>query len=240
VFDIEKNDSLCDLINKKNLSIKVNDNIITFDDKFYKTDDLYNQDEQIFLDNIINKYLLSKTNKEDDKSTISMKFRRDILNLELNVKKVIEIGCNRGHTTSLLSKKFDFVLGIDLVKMIQLAKKTTPNLNYYVFDCYNSDWNIVKKEFGEFDLAFIDCVHEYENCKSDIQNCISLGCKYLIFDDYGVQHIDGVRKAVDEFVNNGSLTILQGMGIFEGDTLQVGDKRVFNFDRSEGVLVRVN
>ena len=47
----------------------------------------------------------------------------------------------------------------------------------------------------------IDCVHEYEHVRMDIQNCLNRNVKYIIFDDYGLpENVPSVKLAVDEYI----------------------------------------
>ena len=51
-------------------------------------------------------------------------------------------------------------------------------------DVYNQPWN-----FEPMDIVFIDCVHDYQHIKSDIDNTLnSFNKPILVFDDYCIHH----------------------------------------------------
>ena len=73
-------------------------------------------------------------------------------------------------------------------------------------DVYNDKWN-----FENVDIVFIDCVHDYEHVKSDIDNSINNFEKPLfVFDDYGL--FPEVKKAIDEYISKGIFEVKTFLG----------------------------
>ena len=79
-------------------------------------------------------------------------------------------------------------------------------------DVYREPWN-----FKQMDIIFIDCVHDYQHIKSDIDNSLrSFNKPILVFDDYGL--FPDLKQAIDEYINSGQLKILKRIGNYEGTT----------------------
>mgnify|MGYP003138359993 FL=1 len=99
-------------------------------------------------------------------------------------------------------------------------------------DVYEDKWN-----FGEIDAVFIDCVHDYNHVKSDINNSLSLlkSGGYLIFDDYGL--FPEIKKAVDEYIDDNKLIIIEKIGHYKGAYYPTTQNKVLK-DR-EGVICQV-
>jgi predicted O-methyltransferase YrrM len=150
--------------------------------------------------------LLSNTlNIEDDIWTCSSRMRYDIYNFfKDNLHfKIAEIGSHKGYSTKILSRIFSKVYAIDnSVEWTEFNKdfnKDASNIEYVMLDIYNDSWDILP---DDVEVSFIDAVHSYECCKSDILNSIKQfkNLQYIIFDDYGVW--SGVRKIIDELIEN--------------------------------------
>ncbi len=63
--------------------------------------------------------------------------------------------------------------------------------------------NILKKfEISKVDYVFLDGGHEYETVKNDLNNCINVihNSGTILCDDYNLSYAPGVKKAIDEFV----------------------------------------
>ena len=78
-------------------------------------------------------------------------------------------------------------------------------------DVYNQTW-----EFEEnADVVFIDCFHDYDHVKSDVDNSLNTFDKpILMFDDYGL--FPDLKQLIDEYVEVGKLKILHKIGQHKG------------------------
>jgi len=88
---------------------------------------------------------------------------------------------------------------------------------------------------GDIEVTFIDALHTYDACKSDIMHSIKRfkNLQYIIFDDYGVWK--GVRKIIDELINNKILVFERFIGI----TDVPGPKGVVK-NVHEGIICSIN
>ena len=136
----------------------------------------------------------------------------------------------------MLSGLFKRVIAVDnLEERHQESKKLNPNhdnVEYIVMDVYSQTWN-----FEDIDAVFIDCVHDYSHVKSDIDNALRLlkSDGYIIYDDYGL--FPEIKKAVDEYVNDGKLKIVKKIGHYKGAYYPTTQNKVLK-DR-EGVICQV-
>ncbi len=155
-------------------------------------------------------------NKNDDIWTCSEKMRYDIYNFFKNKThfKIAEIGSYKGYTTKILANIFSKVYAVDNnVEWTNLNKelnKEATNIEYIFLDIYKDNWDILP---DDIEVSFIDAVHSYEGCKSDIQNSLNRfkNLQYIIFDYYGI--CPGVKKNVDELIQNNTLKLQQFIGI---------------------------
>lgn len=166
------------------------------------------------IDNIKN-ILLEVDDKRDNRGTTSHKFKQDVIEffMPLDLNECIEVGTADGHTTRILSYLFKSVVTIELNqseidKAVNLNRDRN-NIEYLHGSAYESDWGLNSK----FDVAFIDCVHQYDYVKSDFLKCMDLGAQYFIFDDYGLnESLPSVKVFVDEYVANGTLEVINYIG----------------------------
>ena len=151
----------------------------------------------------------------DDVWTCSNCFRNDIEVFFKNKSeyKISEIGSHKGYTTRFLSYIFKKVYAIDnSIEWTNCNKnynKDRDNIEYINLNIYKNAWNIIP----DSDVVFIDAMHGYNECKSDIINSLKQfpNLKYIIFDDYGVWN--GVKKVVDEFLSNQILLFEKFIGL---------------------------
>ena len=57
---------------------------------------------------------------------------------------------------------------------------------------------------SKIDYVFLDGGHDYDTVKNDLNNCIGVIDKNgtILCDDYNLSYAPGVKKAIDEFVEN--------------------------------------
>lgn len=172
--------------------------------------------------------------KSEDKNTTSHTFKRDLINFigEVN-EDILEIGSAHGKSTFILSKMFKHVYAVDHNKQNHKTSKLfntgSTNITYITKNIYakNAWADLPKSKY-----VFIDCVHEYDKVFSDIKNAKSHGCQIFIFDDYGLS--PGVKKCVDEFIENGHLKMVKKIGLPPGSFLK--NTHYKNFKDYEGII----
>ena len=141
--------------------------------------------------------------KREYKNTTSLKFKEDLIDAFQDIGQeytCLELGTNHGHTTRILSFLFKHVVTLDWLEEpnLRMAKELNQdrdNITYIQKDVYES-WSDLNLPM--FQVALIDCGHEYGHLVSDINNCIQFGAEsqYMIFDDYGIPGY-GVKQAID-------------------------------------------
>ncbi|MDB3904362.1 class I SAM-dependent methyltransferase [Candidatus Pelagibacter sp.] len=68
----------------------------------------------------------------------------------------------------------------------------------------NSNQLLKKMDMSKIDFVFLDGGHEYNTVVNDLNSCIDV-LKFngsILCDDYNLGSAPGVKKAIDEFVNN--------------------------------------
>jgi hypothetical protein len=153
---------------------------------------------------------------ETDMWTCSAKMRIDIASFFVSKRefKIAEIGSHKGYSTKILSKIFSKVYAVDnSIEWTEFNKnfnRDATNIEYVMLDIYKDEWNILPEDI---EVVFIDAMHSYKCCKSDILNSIKQfkHLQYIIFDDYGVWN--GVKKIVDELINKRILSPKRFVGI---------------------------
>ena len=68
----------------------------------------------------------------------------------------------------------------------------------------NSNKILSKIEMKKIDYVFLDGGHEYKTVKNDLECCkeVILNNGVVLCDDYDLSYAPGVKKAIDEFVEN--------------------------------------
>jgi hypothetical protein len=177
-------------------------------------------------------------NIDDDIWTCSDKMRYDIyifFKNNLNFK-IAEIGSHKGYSTNILSKIFSKVYAVDnSIEWTNFNKnynKDATNIEYVMLDIYKDSWEILP---DDIEVSFIDAVHSYNGCKSDIMNSINRfkNLQYIIFDDYGVW--DGVKQIVDELIQNKTVIFEKFIGLNDVP----GPKGIVK-NINEGIICRIN
>jgi len=178
-------------------------------------------------------------NIDNDVWTCSEKMRYDIYDFfkDKSHFKIAELGSHKGYTTKILSNIFSYVYSVDnslnCINFNKNFNKNSRNIEYVNLDIYKNSWEVLP---NNIEVTFIDALHTYEACKSDIINSIKRfkNLKYIVFDDYGVWK--GVRKAVDEMIQNGTLVFEKFIGINDVP----GPKNIIFKNVNEGIICRVN
>ena len=70
----------------------------------------------------------------------------------------------------------------------------------------NSNKILSKIEMNKIDYVFLDGGHEYNTVKNDLECCkdVILNNGVVLCDDYDLSYAPGVKKAIDEFIENNS------------------------------------
>tara|TARA_Y100001938_G_C7969560_1_gene368607 strand:+ start:218 stop:814 length:597 start_codon:yes stop_codon:yes gene_type:complete len=179
--------------------------------------------------------------KSIDKNTTSHQFKKDLIDefkdSEWN-NTILEVSCNRGYTTSVLSKIFGRVYAVEVedrhLRKAKSYNKFRTNIHYIKSHVYVGDkW----EKFPMVDVVFIDCVHVHEFVLSDLEESIkhiNNQNGFIILDDYGLYR--QVKLAVKDFIEkmNGEVTIHKYIGEPEGSTIRKGKV----MDDYEGVILK--
>ena len=82
-----------------------------------------------------------------------------------------------------------------------LLKKFNKNIDLITG---NSNKILKKIDMTKIDYVFLDGGHDYDTVKNDLNNCIEVVNKNgtILCDDYNLSYAPGVKKAIDEFVEN--------------------------------------
>ena len=70
----------------------------------------------------------------------------------------------------------------------------------------NSNQILRKMEMSKIDYVFLDGGHDYETVKNDLNLCMEVinNGGTVLCDDYNLSYAPGVKKAIDEYVQNNS------------------------------------
>ena len=182
------------------------------------------------------KILLDSVRKSDSKTTTSMKFKADMIDFygdRFKDKVLVEIGTSLGYGTKILSPLFKKIITVDCSpEKMKYAKDYLSffdNIEFKLMDVYNQMWQFEENA----DVVFIDCVHDYDHVKSDVDNSIMTFDKPIImFDDYGL--FPEVKRLVDEYISAGKLEVLEKIGHYKGKVYPKTQNKVL-IDR-EGLI----
>ena len=131
------------------------------------------------------------------------------------LKKYLEVGYSTGINNTILNKFFNFeqIVAVDNFSAEINSNSLLVNLRRknLTLVCGNSDSKRVLntvKDYGEFDLIFVDGSHEYKDVKKDLENYSKLLSKdgiLAVHDIHNIEH-PGVNKAWNEFKKNKKFT----------------------------------
>ena len=178
--------------------------------------------------------------KWESKTTTTLRYKSEMIDFFRKEKyknmTVLEIGSSNGHSTKVLSSLFKSVTAVDILKERHLHShenynKDKDNINYIVADVYNKPW-----DFGHHDVVFIDCVHDYQHVRSDIENTLKICNKpIMIFDDYGL--FPDIKQAIDEYINSGVFEVLTYVGHQKGTIIPKTQNKILK--HFEGIICQV-
>ena len=173
-----------------------------------------------------NHFLNKVKSKIDDKDTTSRKFKEDLIThfQSFGDKTLLELGCNRGHTTRVYASLFKKVIGVERSENnLKQAKENCSDVDNVEFihqDVYDSNFSLPKA-----DVVHIDAGHNHQEVLYDIDRCIKqLGNPILIFDDVCKKLFPNgeigntIRTAIDQNIEDGRLGIVKYIGEDKGYT----------------------
>ena len=183
--------------------------------------------------NYDNNHFLNKVkNKLDDKDTTSRKFKEDLITTFDNFKNktLLELGCNRGHTTRVYASLFKKVIAVERSENnLEQAKKTCSDVNNIEFICqdvYHPNFLLPKA-----DVVHIDAGHSHQEVLYDIHRCVDqLENPILIFDDVCKKLFPNgeigntIRTAIDQKINEGKIKLQKYIGEHKGYITSNGKK----------------
>ena len=165
-----------------------------------------------------------------------MRYDIDVFFKDKKHFKIAEIGAHKGYTTKILANIFETVYAVDnsveWTALNQELNKAAGNIEYVMLDIYKNSWDILP---DDIEVSFIDAVHSYEGCKSDIVNSLKRfkNLQFIVFDDYGVW--PGVKQIVDELLENKTFVFERFIGITNVPGPNGLVKNVH-----EGIICRIN
>ena len=179
------------------------------------------------------------------KSTTSRKWKTDLVQFiqdnDIELGNVLEIGCNQGITSYVLSKISKKLYAIEFSEHnINQAKEFNKDnaIEFIMGDAY--DDSTYDNFPNYFDLVVIDCIHDEQHVIQDINRALSF-CHpekgmYLVFDDYSHPGCLGVREAIDMAMGEG-LTFEHYIGHGLGHVVNRNDGSSFQLIGSEGIIL---
>ena len=184
----------------------------------------------------IEQILSQVPDKREDKDTTSHEFKKDLYDFfredKWRERSIIEVSCNKGYSSYLLSHLFKQVYAVDFVqKCLQFSEdfnlsRGRKNIQFLRADVYAPPyWAKLPKA----DVVFLDADHRYKNVVYDIRNAwtniLDKG-GYIIIDDYGLP-ASGVKRAVDDLLKeNTRLTKVKYIGEPNGSDCRSGRKLI--------------
>ena len=188
--------------------------------------------------------LLGIPDKDVHGTTTTHKMKKDIIDFFSDSKfsdvTALEIGTHMGHTTRVFSELFKKVITINKNPIDEnYICGDIDNIEYIQMNSYQQEgWPVWDDGWIDASVIMIDAAHTYDAVKLDIRNTLRLlyeGEKYVIFDDYGQDKMNGVKQAVDEAVWLNHMEVVKHIGLEPNTTF--GN---LTFDDYEGVICLIN
>ena len=125
---------------------------------------------------------------------------------EKNDETKAEIIPNTNFSNPLKNIYFKYIKKIDpytIEAVEDLLKKFKSNVHLIKG---NSNIVLKKIDMSKIDYVFLDGGHEYNTVKNDLECCkeVILNNGVILCDDYDLSYAPGVKKAIDEFIENNS------------------------------------
>jgi len=185
-------------------------------------------------------------NKNEHKSTTSLKFKEDLVSfiLKNNIEgNFLEIGTNRGYTTAILAGVakvlnkvvYSFDNNLEVLKEAKNLFQECKLDNCFLInkDIYKEPWGL-NKDFG---LVLIDAVHEQKAFSSDLLNTekILLNNGFIVVHDFGLENKYG--RPIYEVLhkNKNKYEIIRYIGE-KSDWNPLGTGKAVDF---EGVIIKI-
>jgi len=156
--------------------------------------------------------------KEQDYWTTSVVFKKDLRLFFQRIGQewtVLELGAYRGYTTRVLSEVFGQVIAVDTsdVFLGHNRRHNADRRNILYAAIHTRLDGLRSLRHNSVHVVLVDAEHDYESVRRDAREALRLfgpDLRFLVFDDYATD--DGVRRAVDELVAEGSLAMAGGLG----------------------------
>jgi predicted O-methyltransferase YrrM len=167
----------------------------------------------------INQVLDTMPHKDTAKYTTSRQFKMDIFKFFSDKKykdlSMLELGSCQGNSTLVYSNVFKKVYGVEKdsgnIEESKRKCKERTNVEFIQKDIYTEEW-----DFPQVDVVMIDAGHTYENLVHDIEKTNSyFNNPIIVIDDYGNPNL-GVRKAIDEMIEKGTIKLSELVGEQKG------------------------
>lgn len=193
----------------------------------------------------IDELLKDIPDKKEFSNTTSKQFKKDLYEIledgNANLCTCLEVGTHHGYTTRILSHIFKTVVTLDNKPenhiIAKELNKDRDNIVYITEDVYWNTWDNFK--LPPYQVAFIDCGHNFHEVISDTMNCIK-HCKndslLFIYDDFGnPAPTNGIGMVVRGYIDSKFLEYKRELGEGEGYTYGTG-KGIRTLDNYEGVI----
>ena len=188
-------------------------------------------------------FLKNIPDKMEHKSTTTLQFKEDLLEVFSDSmwknEICIEIGTSQGYSAKFLSHLFKEVWTLEIdnwnIEQAKIHCEGLNNIHFVQGNAYSGTWD---KHFSiKASVAFIDCVHLFDEVSFDINNAYNFmeGGSYLIFDDYGHTNSQ-VKPAVQSFISSGHLEHVCYIGKSPDSVIQLNRDPISDW---EGIICKI-
>jgi len=180
--------------------------------------------------------------KDSDKNTTSKKFKEDLFAYfnkpQFKALKALELGCNNGYTTLVLSHLFKKVYAVDkdewCIENAKNINKDRGNVIIEKKDVYIDSFSYPT----DIRVIWIDAGHDYNSIKFDIARCKNIfNNPIFIFDDYAHPNV-GVKQAIHELIDSGEVEKIEWIGEL-GKNLKSAKNTQFRENDYEGLILHL-